>query len=432
MLTRGISVGALVVAAWICAIASADPQGDPTFTFREVEDNDAFARRQILDVDQAVAETAFEGVRDCVYVNGKLQRDCVWDREPKCSLRAFGKPLQVYDEFGEPVLGQFTEEVIAVGTDGHLEGVPLDEHTVLRLGVAAVTDAFDATINGLAQNGLHQEKGEITLKVFWDAGEEVDPTTDSPDATYVFRFENGGDALRVAFKAAPGTMSADVWCVEDGGTVEVDWDIDYYEATGLRPNEPYCVTAIAGLNEDCEDTDIQLGWYDKQGFQIGGLDGQDDNGGQGVFPDLCVFSDDQGVLRFAVTGTGDRDFDGILDSVEPTLRDIVRQLLFVFDLEVEYVGGASVKDGADNEVVRLPREVWSDLSLKAGRPLDASLAHGIHGGYTLKIRHVGHRTPDDPDPGEEPPRAATGDINGDGVVDSLDLALLLSNWGSVL
>ncbi len=432
MLTRGVSAGALVVAAWSCAIASADPQGDPTFTFREVEDNDAFARRQILDVDQAVVETGFEGVRDGVYVNGKLQRDCVWDREPKCALRAFGKPLQVYDEFGEPVLGQFTERVLAASSDGHLEDVALDEHTVLRLGVAAVTDAFDATINGLAQNGFHNEKGEATIKVFFDAPEGVDPAVDEPDASYVFRFENGADALRVAFKAPPGATTADVWCVEDTGTVEVCWDVDHFEARGLRPGEPYCVTAIAGLNEECLDTDVLLGWFDKQGFQIGGAEGQDDNGGQGVFADLCVFADDQGVIRFAVTGSGDQDFDGILDAVEPTLREIVRQLFFVFDIEAEYVGGSSVKDGSGSAVVRLPREAWSALNLRAGRPLESSLQHGVCGGYTLKIRHVGHQTPDEPGPGEEPPRVAAGDLNGDGVVDSLDLAIMLSNWGSVL
>lgn len=231
------------------ASAAGDPQGEPLFTFCEEEDNDRCERAQEIDAQTAVAETDFFKARDGFFLTGKLQKDEVWDCEPKSALIAYGKPTQCFDEAGRAIPNRFAEPILATSLSGQLSDLaPLADGTV-RLGLAATSDANDGTINGLASNDAHQEFGEVTLKVFFNdaggpRGEEL-----APDETYVFDFQNGSDALRVAFQVPSSVSTVDVIACEDTGTVEVAWDTDFYNITNLKPNRPYCLTVVGGLTD---------------------------------------------------------------------------------------------------------------------------------------------------------------------------------------
>ncbi len=432
----------LLATGAVCAGAAAAPQAEPLESFCELEDNDRFERRQVIDAT-SLSSDGFES--SCFFVTGKLQKDCVFDCEPKCGLIAYAKPVQCFDESGDPVFGQFAEPIVAKSTSGNLTDVPINEDGTIRLGVGATTDVADMTLNGLASNGLHEQGGEVLVKVFLNEG-----TTRGigPDFEYLFRFAdlaNGSNAGRVAFKVPPGSSATtfDVLCCEDVGRVEVCWDTDYYEIDlGLEEaGEAWCISTIGGLTEECTKTEIQLGEFNKNGLLLNLSD-------QLPFGEICTLADDQGVLRFAVSGPEDKDFDGIDDDEESLKQDIQNALFFLFDEDgepggpgflAEFVGGASTKDGSENEVVRLSREIFDflandeGLDVGCGSPFEALLAHGTCGGYTIKIRK-GEHVDSDPDPGndgEERSMAERADLNGDGWVDSADLAMMLSNWGVV-
>ncbi|TVQ32145.1 MAG: hypothetical protein EA376_06615 [Phycisphaeraceae bacterium] len=442
-LTSGIAVMAVVGVASTYAV----PGALPLYTFCELEDNDACEVGQKIDASAAVAFTGFEESRDCFYITGKLQKDCVWDIQPKCGVIAFGKPVAARNSNGQVIPGAFVEPILAQGQSGQILNLAPNDDRTIRLGVSAGMDTFDGTVNGLAQNAPHGEFGEVTVKIFYNngngAGNGPVRGIDEADDEYVFRFQNGADALRAAFIIPSGVSSVDVLCCNDTGMVEICYDVDHYEINNLIPAKPYCLTVVGGLTYDCEKTDTVLGWFNKNCE----LQSTNDNGGQDVFSRLCVFADGDGTIRFAVSGAGDLDFDGLIDEFQKDFYDFL-DLYNTLNpgANFEFRTGASLKDASFGHVIRYPRRVWDGYitasgfpsplgQLGAGYPPESLFQHGVCGGYTIKVElgeHVDLDSPNRPADsgnGDTLTGPALADLNGDGVVNAQDLAILLSFWG---
>ncbi len=303
---RKTSLAAGLAASLGAAAAYAVPQAIPTYTFCEEEDNDLCVLAQEIDASLAVAMTGnVEEVRDCFYITGKLQEDCVWDRQPKCAMRAFGKPEPARGSDGRVINGEFCEPLVATSVNGRILGLAPNSDGTIRLAVGITIDALDGTVNGLGQNEPHGDTGEVTIKVFCE-GDDDGPARgleEDPDFEYVFRFVNGSDGLRVAFECDSAVESVDIHCCDDTGTIPVCYDVDFYNVTNLIPGRAYCVTVVGGQTPSCEKTDTKLGWFDKNCNMIGGIDGYDDDSGNpSPYSNLCVFADGDGALRFGVTG----------------------------------------------------------------------------------------------------------------------------------
>jgi len=152
-----------------CAgVALAVDVPDPTFTYCELEDRYSLSNDTFAMIETIAAPPEFA---DCFYITGKLQEDCVWDREPKCCLVAYDKPVTAYDSTGRAI--GLVEEVIATTDPFTLEPfvIPILDDGTVRLGVTAIFDCFDGTMNGLYSNGLHGEIGDVCLRL----GGEVAP-----------------------------------------------------------------------------------------------------------------------------------------------------------------------------------------------------------------------------------------------------------------
>lgn len=392
---------------------------------REVEPNDTFY--QCTAVDFA----------ECKYISGTLQEDCVWDIQPKCFLAAYEKPINI----NSAQHGFLQGIEIILDADYDFDGaltVPMLDDGSLRLGVAALEDGFDGTINGLTTNGLHNRFGEVTLTITFFAENSEGgmglPVGDPVE--YVFRYEGGNEALRLAYEAPEiGGVSAQfarIECDVDTGSTPVRYDVDFFVIENLEPASFYCLTVIGGVNENCDPTDTALGWFDKGGNQQGGPNGVNDDVSPGLaYSELCVLADDQGRLRFAVSGGGDLNFNGLADATENMFFDFLDDLPG-FDPQ-EYEPGASVKDASRACVNRYPRSVWDSEGLEKGQAPETLYHHGVTGGYCIKI----HENPHDEgggvtnQPGENGLAALDCDFNGDGIVDAFDLATLLAHWGPV-
>ncbi len=407
---------------------------DPVYTYCEVEDRYGSSNDVFDSIETFTAPTEFS---ECFYITGKLQKDCIWDREPKCCIAWYDKPTEATDALGRP-LG-VVEELLGVsdpfGPETRSEiAIPVLEDGTIRIAVTSIFDCFDGTVNGLFSNGIHEDTGYVKLFVGFDDVERgSDDYSGENIEEYKFEFQ-GNDALRLAYIAPPGASTAIIQCIEDHGEQEICYDVDYYWVDGLEPRELYCITQVGGKTYDCEATDTVLGWFDKLGFIQGGLNGIGDTGSSNVFEyaEICVLADDLGSIRFAISGTGDENFNGLDDMQEETF------FLFLEDEEYipndndavkgeGWVPGASTKDNID-DVVRLSREDF-DASKWSTPP-----AHEVCGCYTLKVRLNPHVDEDDSDSD-----GGTGgtslhqraDLTGDGQVDAADLATLLSFWGLV-
>jgi len=435
------------VAAGVCAAGAAAGSeravdADPLFIHAEVETmssarNDTFEDREEVHVP--------EESQDCFYLGGKLQQDCIYDRAPKCVIVAFGKPRQAFvkvDGFPEPIV---FEEIIAFEA-GDVLTAPVVEGTngsagSIRLGVAALFDAEDGTINGLAAKGLHGETGEVTICVDFDS--EADLREEVESFEYTFEFQEGREALRLAYIAPEGAQSAEVVCKENAQK-EVAYDVDYYDVGGLRDDgqSTYCLSVIGGLDVDCELTDTLIGAFDNNGLLLGTPQDRrinDDGPNLAPYSELCVLADSSGRLRFAVTGGGeraDRNFNGLYDAEE------IDYFLFLeengFDSDDDptyiedsffpgqnYVPGASLKNSVEaGDVIRLNREDFDESGFAC--PPD----HGVAGDYCIKVRFVEH-TEDEADSPFNGFTAASVDFNQDGVVNGTDLATLISFWGQI-
>ncbi len=400
---------------------------DPTYTYCEQQDDVGFrsgsgaSNDAFMYIEQFTAPSEFA---DCFYISGKLQKDCVWDRQPKCCIVAYSKPVTAFDSDGRPI--GLVEEVLLVQDvlgDGPFQIGLLSDRTV-RLGIGSVFDCFDGTLNGLFSNGLQGETGEVTIRITY-ASEVFEDFT--------FTFEQGREAARVAFEA-PDVSSVGVECFDDRGTKEVCYDVDYYWVQGLTPRELYCITQVGGKDYDCLATDTVLGWFDKNGNQQGGDFGiSKTSAGNNVpeYAELCVIADDMGDIRFAISGCLDENFNGLADAKEVDYFSFLEDEEYIEDTNnvvkgEGWVPGSSTKTNPD-DVIRLTREDFDEYPGFACPP-----GHGVCGCYTLKIRlnlHEENEGDDDDFGGGG--LAVRADMSGDGLVDAVDLAMLLSFWGPV-
>jgi hypothetical protein len=323
--------------------------------------------------------------------------------------------------------------------------------------------------------------GEVTVKVFYNDGGDGEPRGDQPDQEYVFRFGQklaviqnflareggpmkevecedalGSDALRVAFVVPSNVTKVDIVCCNNTGVVPVCYDVDNYKVTNLLPSRAYCIEAIGGIDDNSSTrccalaTDTMIGIFDKNCNLI---DFNDDKvecdpfrnsacEPDGFYSKICAFAEVDGTLRFAVTGFGDEDFNGLYDhdgTYQQDYFDLLERLRIIDNLNYDYRQGASLKDASAGDVNRYPRFIWDASSNQNphgenlfanffGAP-EAYADHEICGGYCIKIQLAEHV---DSRPTPAPVmNGARADINSDGTVNASDLALLLSYWGIV-
>lgn len=426
------------------ATAFAIPESAPVYTFCEEERNDSCEYPQYINAEDAIDEGSnpVRSARDCFYITGTLKEDCIWDIEPKCALRVYDKPQPARNASGNPIAGQFCEPILRSSDNfGWIRGVtPIDG--AIRLGVAAFQDAFDGSINGLNNNARHGEFGEVTVKLYYGGFPETAGSRDAvevrADDSYVFQF-NGNDALRVSFIIPNDVQIVDIQCCDDTGTVGVCYDIDFYHIRGLTPLAPYAVQVVGGLTPGCDytKTDTVVGIYNKQCFQIA----FDDDGGQDPYSELVTYAEMDGTMVIAVSGKGDADFNGLLDSAQDSYQFFLKTLRIRGHVppDTQFYPGSSTGHcecddcGGDGDVIRYARSVWDNALYAAwfspGNPPESRVDHGVCGGYTIKVSPAvnGSSHPG----GGSVVDATRVDINGDHHINASDLALLLSFWGPV-
>lgn len=449
--------GCVVGSAAFMNVALADPNPDPVYTYFELDDM-AFgvAQGTSAPVDNDICQDGFfndlseqifvgnlaDALRDCFYIDGKLRLDWVWGREPKCAIVAYDKPELCYNAQGqpnpdprEPVIGASTSGLLTVPTVPDQPGAPPGSGPgTIRLGVGMSLDyASDGSLNGLLYNALHGEYGLLCVEIRWldSTGNRIPPAPPQdpfgPNQSVNVNL-NGGSACRVAFRTPSGVASVEIICRDDCGTAPVCYDIDYYTIRRLRPAELYCMTVVCGRDDDCAQTDtlllgFQKGWVPTFGTPW------DDDGGAGVFSELCLTSSPEegpngnidGVIRIAVTGGGqgaDYNGNGLSDDLEGGYFDFLE----MFDLGM-FRPGASLHDASAGRVIRIPN--YDHIGFPDHRLYDSypqyqvPPGHGICGGYCIKVRRSNHGGP-----GSSP------DLNGDGSINAEDLALLLGAWGA--
>ncbi len=257
----------------------------------------------------------------------------------------------------------------------------------LRVGVTGRADGFDGNFNGLNQNSSHLQFGDFTVFVtFFDAGgAQVGPVQE-----YADEFAIGAEAFYINFEVPAAASSADICIDNTVGEVLNCSDVDYYCLKGLVPLCEYCITTVGGIDCECRPTDTLIGWFDKNMMRI---DFDDESGPVEGYAKLCVTADVDGRVRIAISGSGDEDFDGLLD-------------------------GQYGKPGAQ-PLERAPQECPDYLK-----------GHGVCGCYTLDIRVNGpHGQNQGPTEAQLEEAMHHGDVNMDGATDTADLGILLGNFG---
>jgi len=400
---------------------------------REVEPNDTFAQCTVID----------GGASDRTFISGTLQQDCVFAREPKCALAAYGKPTQAFTKDGFPTV---IEPVIAASSNTKeptlLVPVIEDDRTV-RLGVAAFFDAEDGLLNALAAKGLHGVLGRarLTIQFLADDSSGAPGIPVGDPVLYDVCFDKGREGFRLSYIAPEFATAALVSCDASAGEAPVAYDVDFFVVENLTPKAFHCVTVIGGVTPECEPTDTTLGRFNNDGLQITSGQSLSDDACEGiVYSQICVLSDDQGRLRFAVSGGGDLNFNGLADETEREYFSFIDEEADVSFQEFE--PGASVKDASRACVIRYPSSVFDDFGLGKEEAPESLFDHGVAGGYCLLVQETPHEggvgladcgvlVNADPRGQGRPLTAESVDFNDDGWVNGVDLALLLSAWGPV-
>jgi hypothetical protein len=309
----------------------------------------------------------------CSYLSGKLEASEVDGRAPDTYLFLFDKDDNVVCEDDDSSTKGNGKASACFGVAPIADG-DSDAATV-RIGLTGRPDGVDGAFNGLFFNAAHGQLGEaeVCVTYFDDHGDVID--TD----TYLARFVTGAEAFRINYVVPDRTALVDVEVDNTVERFEVGRDVDYYQIEGLEPLCDYAIGFVGGVTGDCSPTELTLGWFDKHGNRV---DPVAEDGS------LAVISDVNGRVRLAVSGARDGDFDGLIDEPTP------------------------------------PRNV--------GTPgVELPPVHGVIGCYTLKIDWNKHRPTA---PSGRPLEGvalqmATGDVNLDGGVDIVDLAVVLNNWG---
>ena len=379
-----------------------------------------------------------ELLSDCAFVSGKLQSNEFPACDPDTVLVAFDKQINfLEDESGIRLIND-DDATEGDGRASALWDIPLvpgSGSSTIRLGVTGKADVIESNIgtagdfNGLNQNFPHGQLGEFTLTVTFvdDMGMALPSPTMLPDGSmmenpiqYVDEFRTGGEAFYINYTAPIGADSAHAVIDNTTGRDDFCNDVDFFLFKNLIPLCPYCVVQIGGLNDQCTQTDGLLAWFSPKQL----INTTDDNSGDGVYASLCdpdeaVTADVNGIIRIAFSGSGDTNFNGLLDgpAEDAYLAD-----------HPEYL----------NDYPGLPPAVAPIIDM-GGQPLssraldlvcaDPPPAHGECGCYTLKIML-------DLDAHEEPPNVLViqdamyhGDINLDGITDTADLGILVGFFG---
>lgn len=362
---------ALVSGAAFGGVQQGGPDDKPVYDVAyEAEANDTFETRQVLMAQDY----------ECFYISGKLQANPDPGRYPDTYLF-------MYDKFDNVVCEDDNSSSKGNGKASACLGVaPIpngdDADATIRLGVTGRPDGADNMFNGLFFNAPHGQLGEalVCVTYFDDGGAEID--TDS----YLATFQTGAEAFRINYVVPQGTATVNVEIDNTTETFPICNDVDFYQVDGLEPATDYAVTVIGGVQPNCEPNCAILGWWNKNGEQ--------------VFPvatnypaaQLSVITDANGRIRFSVSGHGDENFDGLLDNwVEPVERNV-------------------------------------------GTPgYTPPPVHGCCTCYTIKVewnkKITGEGGPTGGDGSDTMLMLANGDLNVDGGVDVIDLAILLNNWG---
>ena len=325
--------------------------------------------------------------KDCTLVTGKLEKRYIPGPTPDTWLCVVDKQDNIVAEDDNGARDKGNSKASGIwSTDDDQDGwadilTNNDDGTYsLRLIVTGFPDGFDGNCNGFFQNAPHGQIGEWCLNVeYLDANGGLLRTDNYND-----EFVTGAEAFRVNFTAPDLTAEVHVQIDNTCGRIPYCGDVDYMCFSGLIPLESYCITVVGGLDKDCNPTDTQLCWLNKDCEVIGG---DDDSGPAAGYSELCVIADVNGNICIAVSGGGDANCDGYRDSVAaPGL---------------------------------------------GGNPFDTSFYHGVCGTYTLKVAFNGGNVSNgDTTTCQASEAAGRGDINLDGIVDTVDLVTLLSNWGA--
>lgn len=380
-----------------------------------------------------------EVLSNCVFVSGKLQSNEFPECDPDTVLVAFDKQVN----FLEDDLGaRFINDDDSPEGDGRasaLWNVPLvpagDGTSTIRLGVTGKGDVVEGMggtngdFNGLIQNAPHEQLGEFTLTITFVDDMDVALASPAmlPDGSFienpfsfVEEFQSGGDAFFFNVVAPIGADSAHAVIDNTTGRIDACNDVDFFVFKNLIPGCPYCVTQVGGLNEQCTQTDGMLAWYQKTGDIII----SDDNSGAGVYADLCdpdlpVVADINGEIHIAITGSGDLNFNGLIDG--PDEDDY---LAYYPEYANEYPGLPPMPAMVNSGGQTFTRAV--DLVCADPPP-----AHGQCGCYTIKIMldPVAHDDPVFNLTIDEAMQHA--DLNMDGRTDTADLGILLGSFGWV-
>ena len=356
---------AAALAAFTSAIALA---GGPTVY--ESEENDTFQTAQTIFLSDTV-----------IYLDGKLGERLYPDAHPDTYLGAFNKQEIVIaqDDNASP-LGNGKASALY-----NLLPIPDAEggQDTIRLWITGRPDGIDGNFNGLFFNGPHLQRGEFTLHITYHIDIEP-PRTGSytQQETRVLRFETGAESFRINLFPPEDTTSVDVIIDNTTGTQPVLDDVDHYFVEGLQPLSDYAITAIAGIDTNtCLPTNSVLGWFDKNGNLIRT---DSSSGPLPQYPQLSVLTDANGRVRIAVSGRGDLNFNGLVDFLE-NARSI------------------------ESPIPEPPR------------------THRVLGCYTLLFDHIIHEPDNLPMTDKE--MMLQGDLNTDGTVNIIDLAILINNYG---
>jgi hypothetical protein len=182
-----------------------------------------------------------------------------------------------------------------------------------------------------------------------------------------------------------GTATVDVEVDNTTDMIEYAGDVDFYEIDCFPPACDVRIRIVGGMDYDCEQLPLVMGWYDKNGNLVECFTETDEDG----FVYMDAISDANGRVRLAISGAGDCDFDGLLDA----------------------------------EVAE-PRNVETPCA-------ELLPYHGVSGVYVFCweiLEHEGGKTTPGPG-GPEFVMLSNGDLNMDGGVDVVDLAIIINNWG---
>jgi len=316
---------------------------------------------------------------DCTYITGKLEK-----RElPNCEPDTF---LFLFDKDDNVVAQDDNSSSLGNGKASGVFGVaPIPNGdsagATVRIGLTGRPDGIDNDFNGLFFNAPHEQIGEATVYVRYFDAMGVMIGQDE----YVADFQSGLDAFRINYEVPMGTATVDVEVDNTTDMIEYAGDVDFYEIDCFPPSCDVRIRIVGGMDYDCEQLPLVMGWYDKNGNLIECFTETDEDG----FLYMDVISDANGRVRLAISGAGDCDFDGLLDA---EVMDPSRNI--------------------DTPCAELPPY------------------HGVSGVYVFCWEVIEHDGGTSPEPsGEELLMLSNGDLNMDGGVDVVDLAIIINNWG---